>query len=54
MLQRATAAVGASGLFFVLFGTATASLFKRLIYGTAANSISGVEALRYTRFVYEF
>lgn len=35
-----------------MFGETTASLFKRLIYGTDANPISSVEALDYTQFVY--
>jgi hypothetical protein len=51
-LQFATAAVGLSGLCFVVFGTLTATLFKRLIYGTDTNPIAGREALDYTRFVY--
>ena len=52
LLELATVAVGASGPFFVVFGEATASLFKQLIFGTGANPIQGVEALDYTRFVY--
>jgi hypothetical protein len=51
-LVVAACVVGASGLFFVLFGTTTASLFKRLIYGSATNPVTGTEALEYTRFVY--
>jgi hypothetical protein len=51
-LQFATAAVGLSGLFFVVFGSTTTALFKRLFYGTDINPIVGGEALGYTRFVY--
>jgi hypothetical protein len=52
LVALATVAVGASGLVFVVFGLATQSLFKTLIYGTAPNPVTGTEALRYTRFVY--
>jgi hypothetical protein len=52
LLRLATATVGITGFFFVAFGPATQELFKRLIYGTAPNSVVGVEALQYTRFVY--
>jgi hypothetical protein len=52
VLRAATVMVGASGLLFIGLGPTTEELFKRLIYGTAPNPVVGVEALRYTRFVY--
>ncbi len=52
MLRLGAIAIAASGLFFVVFGAVTAALFKRLIYGSAANPIIGHEAMGYARFVY--